>query len=275
MKNQQVLDLDVLVLAGDRTITDPVAAHAGVPCKAAVRAGGTPLLVRVLSTVGAVAGVARILVGGPQAEVLSRCPELHAALRVPRVAHMEPGASPSRTAAAGLAALGPCRPVLLTTADHALLTPALVRTFLDAGRGAGADVSVGLVPFERVQGAFPGVRRTVLRFRGAAYCTCNLFAIWTPAGAAVVDYWVRVEQQRKHPVRLVAGVLGIRGLLGYVLGLLTLESALSRASRRLGARIAPVLLENAEASIDVDTPEDLRRVEEILARRTTTPGDAG
>ena len=53
----------------------------------------------------------------------------------------------------------------------------------------------------------------------------------------------------------------------YLLGMLTLEEALSRASQRLGARIAPVILDEPEASVDVDTPDDLMRVEAILAKR--------
>lgn len=265
-------EFQVLVLAGDRTTADPVAAHARVPCKAAVPAGGIPLLQRVLAAVRALPGAGRILVVGPHASVLARCPELQAALQADGVTHLEPLASPSRSAAAGLAALGAGLPVFLTTADHALLTPALAGAFLRASGDTGADVTVGLVPYAQVQAAFPGVRRTVLRFRDGAYCTCNLFTLRTPTGNRVVDLWVRVEQQRKHPARLVAGVLGVTGLLGYLLGTLTLAAALSRASRRLGVRIAPVILDDAEASVDVDTVADLQRVEGILARRAAAPG---
>lgn len=260
-------DVQALVLAGDRTRSDPVAAAAGVSCKAAVPAAGIPLLARVLATLRSVPDVGPILVVGPTDAALEQCPELGGALHAVRATRMAPLSSPSRSAAAGLAALGPDRPVLLTTADHALLTPALAGRFLSAGRDSGADLTVGLVPHGIVQAAFPGVRRTVLRFRDGEYCTCNLFAIWTPRGAGVIDFWVRVEQQRKYPARLVAGVLGPLGLLGYLLGILTLHGALARASNRLGARIKPVILGDAEASVDVDTLEDLRRVEEILGRR--------
>ncbi len=265
-------EFQVLVLAGDRTAADPVAAHAGVACKAAVPAAGVPLLARVLDTLGAVPGVGRILVVGPKQEALADCPGLRVALKQARVSHLEPLPSPSRSAAAGLAALGTGGPVLLTTTDHALLTPDMVAAFISGSRLIGADVTVGLVPHARVQAAFPGVRRTVLRFRDGEYCTCNLFGFWAPAGGRVIDFWVNVERQRKHPARLVAGVLGVTGFLGYVLGTLTLADALARASRRLGARIAPVILEDAEASVDVDTPEDLRRVESVLARRVAREG---
>jgi CTP:molybdopterin cytidylyltransferase MocA len=225
------------------------------------------MLLRVLNALGPVPGLDQIVVVGPTAAALAASPQLAAGLERDRVARLDPEPSPSRSAGAGLRALGVDVPILITTADHALLTSRLVVEFLEGSRVSGADLAVGLVSFSRVQAAFPGVRRTVLRFQDDAYCTCNLFAVLTPAGSRVIDYWVRVEQQRKHPARLVAGILGPGAVMRYLLGRLTLDEALSRASQQLGACIAPVILNEPEASVDVDTPDDLRRVEAILARR--------
>lgn len=260
-----------LVLAADRTPEDAVARFARVACKAAAPVGGVPLLLRVLNALEQVPGMQRALVVGPSAASLAVSPQLVTGLRRDRVARIEPAPSPSRSAAAGLLALGADYPILITTADHALLTASLVGEFVTASRKTGADLAVGLVPYARVRAAFPGVRRTVLRFRDAEYCTCNLFTVLSASGSRVIDFWVRVERQRKHPARLVAGILGVGGVVRYLLGTLTLADALSRASLRLGARITPVILDDPEASVDVDTPDDLRRVEAILARRQGAP----
>ena len=225
------------------------------------------MLLRVLNALAPVPGLSQIVVVGPTAAALATSPPLALGLKRERVMRLDPEPSPSRSAGVGLRALGLDVPILITTADHALLTSKLVGEFLAACRTSGADLAVGLVRYARVQAAFPGVRRTVLRFRDDAFCTCNLFAVLAPAGSRVIDFWVRVEQQRKHPASLVAGILGPGGLLRYLLGMLTLEEALSRAAQRLGARIAPVILDAPEASVDVDTPDELMRVEEILAQR--------
>ncbi len=258
---------NALVLAADRTPDDAVARFAGVSCKAAVNVGGVPMLLRVLNALAPIPGLDQIAVVGPTAVALAASPPLAIGLKRERVVRLDPEPSPSRSAGVGLRALGLDVPILITTADHALLTSKLAGEFLAACRTSGADLAVGLVRHARVQAAFPGVRRTVLRFRDDAFCTCNLFAVLTPAGSQAIDFWVRVEQQRKHPAILVAGILGPGAVIRYLLGMLTLEEALSRASQRIGARVAPVILNEPEASVDVDTPDDLMRVEEILARR--------
>jgi CTP:molybdopterin cytidylyltransferase MocA len=258
---------NALVLAADRTSNDAVAQFAGTPCKAAVLAGGQPMLLRVLDALAPIPGLDQIVVVGPSAVALAASSLLVAGLKRDRVARLEPESSPSRSAAAGISALGVNAPILITTADHALLTSGIAGEFLEGSRASGADLAVGLVRFATVQAAFPGVRRTVIRFQDDAFCTCNLFAVLTPAGSRVIEAWVKVEQQRKHPARLVAGILGPVALLRYVLGLLTLGEALSCASQRLGARIVPVILDEPEASVDVDTPDDLKRVEAILVKR--------
>ena len=92
-----------------------------------------------------------------------------------------------------------------------------------------------------------------------------LFRSTTPQGRALADFWRQVEQQRKRPWRVIGGALGWGAVLRYLLGRLTLEQALDRLSRRLGIRIRAVVLDHAEAAVDVDTPADRQLVEAILA----------
>jgi hypothetical protein len=60
---------------------------------------------------------------------------------------------------------------------------------------------------------------------------------------------------------------GWRSLVAYLLGRLTLDEALARASKVIDARLAAVVLPQPEAAIDVDKPADLELAESILARR--------
>jgi GTP:adenosylcobinamide-phosphate guanylyltransferase len=257
-----------LVLAGDRAPDDPVARAAGVPCKALALVGGQPMVTRVLDALGTARQVGPRILCGPRRDALEQDTRLRALVESGAVEWLAPAATPSLSAAAALDRVAAAAPVLLTTADHALLAPALVDYFCDAARATNADVVVGLARAEQVMAAFPGTRRTVLRLKGGGYCGCNLFAFLTPAGRGAVRYWRRVEQERKRPLRLVAGVLGWSAIIDYALGRLTLQAALGRVSRRLGLRVGAVILPFPEAAVDVDSVEDLQLVRAVVESRS-------
>jgi GTP:adenosylcobinamide-phosphate guanylyltransferase len=249
-----------LVLAADRSLNDPVARAASVSCKALAPVGGRPMVLRVLDALGAARHVqARVLCGPPRA-LVEEHDELRRRIDRGEIRWVEPQATPSLSAQATMADLPPHLPVLLTTADHALLSPAMVDYFCAAAATTGADVVVGLARHEVVSTGCPGTRRTVLRLREGGYCGCNLFAFLTSAGRGTTALWRRVEHDRKRPLRVVAGVLGWVGVLRYGLGRLTLNEGLTRVSRRLGVRAAAVLLPFPEAAVDVDTVDDLNMV---------------
>jgi len=150
-------------------------------------------------------------------------------------------------------------PVLLTTCDHPMLTSAMVDAFARQALHKDADVVLCLAPYALVREAYPEMKKTVLRFSDGEFCSCNLFIFNTPEGRGVADFWRRIEQQRKKPLRIIR-LLGWRAVLRYRLGLLSLEEALQRLGKRLGLRIAPVVVPYADAAIDVDSLDDLQRV---------------
>jgi hypothetical protein len=146
-------------------------------------------------------------------------------------------------------------PVLLTTADHALLRNEIVDDFCTRAVGSGLDLVVGLVPYDQVMAAHPGVRRTGWRFRDGTYCGCNLYAFARPRARRAADFWRSVEQERKRPWRVLR-LLGAGSMLRYLTGRLTLAEAVERLSTRLEIRIGHVLLPFPEAALDVDTVSD-------------------
>ena len=85
-----------------------------------------------------------------------------------------------------------------------------------------------------------------------------------------LDFWRQIERRRKSPWRLVRS-LGVRALWAYVSGRLSTEDAMTHASRMLRARIEIVDMPFAEAAIDIDRPDDLKLVEQILAKRAQLP----
>lgn len=255
-----------LVLAGDRGADDPVARHVGAPCKALSPVAGIALLERVLTTLSQSPAISAIQVVGPSAALLDTHPELPALLERFGARWIAPGPSPSRSAAAALATVAPTQPVLLTTADHALLTGDMVEQM--CARPDNADLGLGLVRHADVIAAYPDMRRTVIRLgREGGYCGCNLFALHTHTARQMITRWQEVETQRKHPARVIAGMLGWVGIVRYVTRRLSLGGALQRLQQKTGVHVVPVLLTAPEAAVDVDSVEDLRTVEHILKTR--------
>jgi len=255
-----------LVLAGRRGGEDPLARHCRVAYKCLALTAGVPMLVRVVDALSASASVGRIFIVLEDPAILDSVPAVQAWRREHACAALAGAATPSLSVLQALDQIPASLPMLVTTADHALLTPEIVEHFCAAARATDADVVAGLTAAEVIRAAYPDTQRTYLRFRDGPCSGANLFALLTPGSWSAVAFWRRVEQERKRPWRL-ARAFGLGPLIAYLCGRLTLDSALARASAVIGARVAAVRLPFAEAAIDVDKPADLALVEAILARR--------
>jgi CTP:molybdopterin cytidylyltransferase MocA len=256
-----------LVLAADRGAADPVAAEAGTSCKALAPVAGIPMVRRVVEALQESERIDRIVLVGPARHLLAQEASMTQVLDSSRVSWLKAGSSPSTSAAQALARQPADRPVLVTTADHALLCREMVDYFLQQATSGGHDFVVAVTPLDTVLAAFPGTRRTGIRLRGGPYCGSNLFAFMTEDARRLASFWQRVEQDRKNPRRVVAGALGLGAIVRYLLGRLTLEQALQQLSRKLGVKIGAVIMPFAEAAIDVDSPLDYQMVERFHARK--------
>lgn len=247
-----------LVLAGSRGGTDPVAAAEGVTHKALVRVGQSTMLERVICALRQ-AGVRRVLVSTDTPGTVALACAAGAEI-------VEPGAGPSQSVALAMELSG--APLLVTTADHALLSPEWVRHFV-ANAPATADVAIMLARQQDVMSAVPSTRRTWLRFADGAWSGCNLFLLATDRAALAVDQWCAVERERKRPWRLAAR-LGWATFSEYLAGNLTLSDAIGRVGQRMGISAALVPASHGLAAVDVDKVEDLELVRAIVAGRSSS-----
>ena len=251
-----------IVLAGQRPGRDPLAEAFGQRFKALIPVGGVAMVRRVVETLLATPAIARVVVLAQDAGAIAAALEVDARLRV---LVSNDGISSSILAVAGADA-APWS-VLVTTADHPLLTRAMIEAFL-AGAGE-RDVSVGMVERRTFAARFPDNRRTWLKFRGGAYSGANLFALRTAKARAALELWTGAERDRKRAVRLFwhfGPLLALRAATRTI----GLDDALRRAGKRLGLAAGVVLLTQAEAAIDVDKPADHALAETLLAQRGET-----
>ncbi len=162
-------------------------------------------------------------------------------------------------------------PVLITTADHPLLTPAIIHEFLQKANGLAGDVCVGLVPLTLIEQHYPENRRTKLKFSDGSVSGANLFLLRHARAMGLLEFWRLMEANRKSPWRMVR-VLGFGMLLRYAAGRLSFAQLVAHIAARTGCSIAPVMLSDPHAAIDVDKPSDLALVRAIMHTASTHQG---
>ena len=258
-----------LVLAGSRGPTDPVAQAKGLPHKALVPILGVPMLLRVVQTLLASEHIRHIFLSLDQGlKDHGLGPELDALIADGTLEIAAPKASPSASVAHVIERfhdMDEAWPLLVTTADHPLLTTSMIRHFIETAPD-DADLSVGLASASVIRKQHPNAVRTFYRFAGEGFSGCNLFMLGTGKAGAFVTFWQDMEQHRKRPWRLIAAI-GLSVLLRFLIGRLTIDAAFDHLSQRIGARAAAVIMPFAEAAIDVDKPSDLVLAETILRTR--------
>lgn len=267
-----MVPIKVLVLAGRRSSGDAVADFSGLRHRALLEIAGVPMLERVVDALEQSGVASSVTVSSDDPRLVHSTPALAKLADEARgFLHFHRSAgSPASSVADFFTNVAASEPVFITTADHPLLTPEIIRHFVEKALGSTADFVVGMVPATVYRRRFPDQPRTFIRLRGEMYSGANLFLMRTPQAVLVPRFWTRAEAHRKTPWRLVR-VFGASNLLLFLLGRLDLGAALGRASAVIGARIEAVELPFAEAALDVDKEADRLAVEEVFAQRTS-PG---
>jgi CTP:molybdopterin cytidylyltransferase MocA len=257
----------VLVLAGSRGSSDPVAEFSDSSAKAFAGIAGTPMIERVLTTLIASDKFSCIFVSlTDQQAVEQEAPQLHRWRKEGRVILVASAASPSASVLQVLESLDNNQRLVVTTADHPLLTTESVVEFVDAFSSSDAGAVAALTSTDAICACYPGMRRTAMRFSDGNLSGCNLFGFAAMSGVPVVRFWRQLEQHRKNPLRVVS-FLGIGTLLRYRFHRLSLDAALAQLTRKTGVKLQAIRLSDPHMGIDVDSVADLKLVTAIIESR--------
>lgn len=257
---------NVLVLAGQRPgKTDALATAAGVSHKCLVEVEGQTLLGRVLDTIDRALPESPIFLSietDARVEGEPSFDRLHDAGRL-RIVAAQANLVDSVHRAAQTAGY----PLIITTADNALLTPEALRSMVATAAAAPSDAMLGMARKADIQAAHPGGKGRYYEFRDGGYSNCNLFWLGTPASLAAVEAFREGGQFLKQAGRMVKAV-GPLNLLLYRSRLLSLEQGFKAVSSRLGADIRPLVFDDGRLAIDVDDERSKQMVEELLSANT-------
>lgn len=261
--------LAALVLAGRRPgPPDPMESAEGVSHKAFIDIGGAPMIARVLKTLDAVDAVREVVVAAP-AEAQERIRSLAGAKPL---SFADAAATPATTVHEALTRSE--GGLLVTTSDHPLLTPGMVRHFLKKLDPTAFSAAAACVDAATYLAAYPDTRRTFIRLSDLSFSGANLFWFKTDAAEPLLLFWRALEAKRKNPMAMASSI-GISTLVLYAAGLMTSKRLFRAIAARTGVETRLVPLPQAEAAIDVDKPEDLILARRVFAERTAATPPAG
>ncbi len=264
-----VRGLTAIVLAGRRPGPDPLLDGHDVATKALLPIAGRPMLCHVADALLACDAIERIVVLAQDSASLRAAPAFAGLAQDAAVDWVDAESGISLSVKAVLKRLG--GPLVVTTADNVLLTPAIMGEFLAGALAVSdaepaVDVAVAMVERSVLLAQYPQSQRTWLKFRHGAWSGANLFYLGGRDCLPLLDFWSTIEQDRKKGRKIIAA-FGPWLLLGAALRRLSIHGAVRRAAARFGlsARVVPISV--GDACIDADKPADIVLIEDILARR--------
>jgi len=253
----------MIVLAGRHPReTDALARRFGMSHKCLVPLDGRPLVAHVLQTAAIHPAVESLAISVEREafeglfDVLSQLPGRGIAKLVE--------ARENLVDSVLAAAQGWDGPLLVTTADHALLTPASIDAMIAALDSS--DAAFAMAPRDAVLAAHPQHAHPFLEFADGAYASCNLYAAADPEALRAVEVF-------RGGGRFAGNALGVLRAFGFVnlmmlrLRASSLSDATERVSRRIGQRLKPVVMLDGSQALDVDDDHTHAAAEALLALR--------
>lgn len=253
----------ILILAGRRPgAVDAFAGAHGVGDKCLVPVAGRPMIAHVLESAAATPA-AQIFVSTHHDGLLDELSDpviQRLGDRLVIVAAAD-NLADSVLAVAAVASF----PLLVTTADNCLLTPATIAEINIEAARLGVEAGVALARREDVLAVHPEGQRRFYEFSDVAVSNCNAYWIGDRDALRAAEAFRGGGQFMKKPLRVMQA-FGLINLLRFRFGLGPIHHIFARLSRRLKVDIAPLLVSNGATAIDVDNERSLRVTEALMAR---------
>lgn len=158
------------------------------------------------------------------------------------------------------------RRVLLVSSDIPALTAEMVDWEVETTLQAEVDLCYNVVRREVLEARYPGSKRTFTRLKGMQVCGGDMNVVSTSVATMDPAIWERLVASRKNPFKQAA-IIGFDTLILALLGIITLDEAVKKATRRLHMTGRAIICPFAEIGMDVDKPNQLEILRADLAKR--------
>ena len=264
------LNATALVMAANRLGTeDPVARMQHKSHKCLVEIAGKVMLERVVEVLIESGEFARIHISIESEAPLRTVPRLVEWLDQGRIAVAESRGNLADSVLAATGEISRPFPLVITTGDNALHTPAMIREFMAAFRAGDGDVAVAFTREETVRKDFPDVGLAYHQLKDGGFSACNVYGLRSARALEMVRVFESGGQFGKRHLRILKA-FGIVPFVQYQLKLVTGAQLMRRIGRNFGVTIDTVILPYGFAPIDVDNPQFYAISERALEAREGT-----
>jgi GTP:adenosylcobinamide-phosphate guanylyltransferase len=158
------------------------------------------------------------------------------------------------------------RRVLLVSSDIPAITAEMVDWEVETTQQSEVDLCYNVVKREVLEARYPESKRTFTRLKGMQVCGGDMNVVSTAVASMNPAIWERLVASRKNPIKQAA-IIGFDTLILALLGIITLDEAVKKATRRLNMTGRAIICPFAEIGMDVDKPNQLEILRADLAKR--------
>lgn len=155
------------------------------------------------------------------------------------------------------------RRLLICTCDIPFITAESIRDFVVRAAESQADLCYPIIDKKMNDLKFPGIRRTYVKLGDGMFTGGNVFYL----NPVIIDRGIesaeKLLQARKKPLTM-AGFFGIRFLLQFVTGKLTVEKIERKFSELFDIKGKAIISQYPEIGNDVDRTEDILYAEKYF-----------
>lgn len=255
-----------VVMAAQRVgIVNELAVDAGVSHKCLIEMAGKKLVEHVLDCLDQSPEIEQVTISIDQLEVLDGAPVYERMKAEGKARAVLAGADLFSSFLVAVDGEGRF-PVLVTTADNVLLTPAMVAHFCSEVERTNSRAGIALTEKKVLLDVYPDGQRRFHRFADNEYSNCNLYAIMDRETTRLASVFQTGGQFAKSLYR-VFRAFGVWNAIAYRFAFYSLDKGMDRLSKKFNTSVVAVRMPFPEAPIDVDNFRSKKLAAEILAAR--------
>ncbi len=253
--------MDAIVLAGGKSMEDPLAELTKGELKSMLPIAGKPMVQWVLDALSEAKTIATVVVMGIEDASMLQCKKTMICLP-------DEGSLIGNIQAASRK-LDEIHPeeshVVSLSADIPAVTAQIIDHMVEIYQKAEVDIYYGVVEKSAMEQRYPNSKRTYIKIKNDQVCGGDLNAFSKRAVLKPDALWQDLIKARKNPLKQAA-MIGFDSLILLILGFLSLEQVAERVCRRMGITGKAIKVPFAEVGMDVDKPFQFEIVQADLMR---------